>query len=209
MNAPKMDNGGRSDASTRRMAGSGAGAGASDCLRVSRLGDAIRIEVFGLGNLHLAPALQTFVESELRAGATSFIVDLASCRGMDSTFMGTFIGLSSEIKARLGWFCLANVSHDNLRLLKMLGVLHLVSIHEGGFPAPPGETAVISPTNDPYAKQNQIRQAHLLLMEADSANRERFGPFMRALEAEMSGAPVIIPPRGKKGRSAPEGGKKT
>jgi anti-anti-sigma factor len=209
MNAPDMDDSGRPagglGASDRLAAKSGSDLGVSDCLRVSRLGDAVRIEVSGLGNLRLAPTLRIFVESELRAGTTNFVVDLANCRGMDSTFMGTFIGLSAEIKSRLGWFCLANVSPDNLRLLRMLGVLHLISVHDGRFPAPEEEAAVINPTNDPYARQKQIREAHLLLMEADPVNRERFGPFIQALEAEMTGAPIIIPPRAG-GKAVPENG---
>lgn len=167
---------------------------ADNRLSVSRADDAVLIQVYGLGNMFLAPTLRAFVESELRSGFLNFVVDLKNCQGMDSTFMGTFIGLSTEIKKRYGWFCLVNVSEDNMRLLKMLGVLHMVSIHEGDFPAGDAESTTLYPTNDPYARQKQIHSAHTLLMDADPLNKERFGPFIKALEEEMADVPTILPP---------------
>lgn len=178
------------------MAGSPSQPGglSSDRLSVSRADDAVLVQVIGLGNMFLAPTLQSFVESELNAGFRSFVVDLKNCQGMDSTFMGTFIGLSTLVKRSFGWFCLVNVSDENMRLLKMLGVLHMVSIHEGEFPVAEGQSTMLSPTNDPYARQKQIHSAHRLLMDADPENEKRFGPFIRALESEMSGMPTIVPP---------------
>jgi hypothetical protein len=113
---------------------------------------------------------------------------------MDSTFMGTFIGLSSLVKRNYGWFCLVNVSDENRRLLKMRGVLHMVSVHEGEMPAVEGTTTTLLPTNDPYARQKQIHSAHRNLMDADPENVRRFGPFIQALEAEMADVPTILPP---------------
>ncbi len=177
------------------MTGSNSHPGASDnWLNVARADEAVLIEVVGLGNMFLAPTLQSFVESELRAGFVNFVVDLKKCRGMDSTFMGTFIGLSTMVKKRYGWFCLVNVGDENLRLLKMLGVIHLVSIHEGAVPVVAGKSTSLHPTNDPYARQKQIHSAHRLLLDADPQNQERFGAFIKALEEEMSDVPTILPP---------------
>lgn len=176
------------------MAGSNPQPGNGNKLRVSRAEDAILVQVVGLGNMFLAPTLQALVESELKAGFLNFVVDLKDCPGMDSTFMGTFIGLSATVKRRYGWFCLVNVSDENMRLLKMLGVLHMVSIHEGGLPAQPRESTTLYPTNDPYARQKQIHSAHRMLVDADPENVKRFGSFIKALEQEMADVPTIIPP---------------
>lgn len=165
-----------------------------DRLVVSRADDAVLVQVFGLGNMFLAPTLQTFVESELNAGFLNFVVNLQDCQGMDSTFMGTFIGLSAEIRRRFGWFCLVNVSDENKRLLRMLGILNLVSIHEGNFPVAEGKSTVLYPSEDPYTRQKQIHSAHRMLIEADPQNVQRFGPFIKALEEEMAEVPTIIPP---------------
>ncbi len=171
-------------------------------LQVSRAEDAVLVQVVGLGNMFLAPTLQALVE--LRGGHSNFVIDLRECAGMDSTFMGTFIGLSTQVKAGYGWFCLVNVSSENMRLLKMLGVLHMVSVHEGEFPTGNGESTTLYPTTDPYVRQKQIHSAHRLLLDADPENEKRFGPFIRALEAELSGEipPTILPP-GDKANDAP------
>ena len=177
------------------MTGSTLKPGRSDNrLDVARADEAVLIEVVGIGNMFLAPTLQSFVESEVHEGFVNFVVDLKECSGMDSTFMGTFIGLSAMIKKRLGWFCLVNVADENLRLLKMLGVIHLVSIHPHAFPVVEGKYTSLYPTSDPYARERQIRSAHRLLLDADPKNRERFGPFIKALEEEMADAPIILPP---------------
>ncbi len=188
------------------MSGSNPQPGVADNrLSVSRVEDAVLVQVSGLGNMFLAPTLRTFIESELRSGFLNFIIDLKDCRGMDSTFMGTFIGLSLEVKKRYGWFCLVNVSEENRRLLKMLGVLHLISIHDGEVPGNPGKSTILYPTSDPYVRQKQIHSAHNLLVEANPENQARFGPFLKALEAELADLPTIVPPddqdNGEKGKS--------
>lgn len=191
------------------MVGSSPQPGAGNKLQVSRAEDAVLVQVIGLGNMFLAPTLQALVESELKAGFASFVIDLSRCDGMDSTFMGTFIGLSTQVKAGYGWFCLVNVSDENMRLLKMLGVLHMVSIHEGEFPAPGKDTTTLYPTTDPYVRQNQIHSAHKLLLDADPENEKRFGPFIKALEAEMSDVPTILPPGDQADDSGPGASKET
>ncbi len=195
------------------MAGSTPQPGAGNKLKISRAEDAVHVQVIGLGNMFLAPALQGLVESELQAGFANFVIDLRRCDGMDSTFMGTFIGLSTQIRARLGWFCLVNVSSENKRLLQMLGVLHMVSIHEGEFPMPSGDAKTLYPTTDPYMRQKQIHSAHRLLIDADPENEKRFGPFIKAMEAEMkametetSDIPTILPPGGQPNGASPENG---
>jgi anti-anti-sigma factor len=165
-----------------------------DRLQVSRAEDAVLVQVIGLGNMFLAPALHALVESELKVGFSNFVVDLKLCTGMDSTFMGTFIGLSNLVKRNYGWFCLVSVSDENRRLLQMLGVLHMVSVHEGEMPVVEGKTTTLLPTNDPYMRQKQIHSAHRNLMDADPENVKRFGPFIQALEAEMADVPTILPP---------------
>lgn len=183
---------------TRAMGSSDSPTPASEnYLKVSRADDAVLIQVHGLGNMYLAPTLQSFVESEINSGFVSFVVDLKNCQGLDSTFMGTFTGLSVMLKNKFGWFCLVNVSEDNRRLLKMLGIINLVSIHPGDFPVAKGETTTLNPTNDPYLRQKQIHAAHRNLIEADPANQERFGPFIKAMEEEMLSMPRILPPKSR------------
>lgn len=175
------------------------GGGLESSLGVSRIDNAALVQVFGLGNMHLAPTLHEFVHNEIEKGTANFIVDLRECTGMDSTFMGTFIGLSDATQAVGGWFCLVNPGPDNLNLLKMLGVHNMVTIHDDDFPSRPQDVVtMLHPTDDAFARLEQVREAHLRLVDADPENKARFGPFLKAMEAELSVAPVIIPVKERK-----------
>ncbi|MDR0363331.1 MAG: STAS domain-containing protein [Planctomycetota bacterium] len=166
-------------------------------IRVACAEDTAFVQVFGLASMFLAPTLQAFVESEKNDGIVNFVIDMKYCQGMDSTFMGTLIGLSTVVKNLFGWFCLVNVSDDNRRLLKMLGVIHMISIREAPLPITEGEFTTLYPSSDPVERQKQIRNAHLALIEADPGNKQRFGPFIEALEEELSSLPRIVPPKSK------------
>jgi hypothetical protein len=50
-------------------------------------------------------------------------------------------------------------------------------------------------------RQKQIHSAHKLLLDADPENEKRFGPFIKALEAEMADVPTILPPAKDKDKS--------
>lgn len=172
---------------TGRMSGSFPSNGDSgNRLGVSRVKNVVIIQVFGLGNMFLAPTLESFVNSEMKTGFSNFIVDLRTCQGMDSTFMGTFIGLTAAIQSCGGWFCLVNVSPDNLALLKMLGILHVVPIKNGDFPSPDNNASFLFPTSDPYARRDQIHKAHRQLISANPENETRFGAFIAAMEEELA-----------------------
>ena len=72
---------------------------------------------------------------------------------------------------------------------------------------PAGKTTVIRPTDDPYARQKQIRDAHLLLVDADPANYRRFGAFIKAMEEASADTPTIVRPE-KDGTGGPDEGRK-
>lgn len=73
-------------------------AGARSQLAVARGPGVVVVRVIGVGNLRLAPALGELVETEMEAGYRRFVLDLAQCRGLDSTFMGCMVGLAQTLK---------------------------------------------------------------------------------------------------------------
>lgn len=158
---------------------------AAQCLDVARHGATALVSVVGLGNMHLAPTLQAFVEDGIPEGCVRIALDLESCRGLDSTFMGTMVGLSVTLKERDGWLCVMNVGPDNERLLRTLGVWEFISvIHRPR--VDPAPLVRLYPTTDTGARLIQIHQAHRHLIELDAGNRERFGKFLEAIEKEMA-----------------------
>lgn len=153
-------------------------------VEVARDGTAVLFRVHGLGNMHLSPVIAAFAEACLADGSRHFAIDLADCDGMDSTFMGNLVGMMGPIEEKGGWLCLLNISEENRDLLKMIGVWKLVRVVDS-FPVDAIETECLHPDTDPAARIEHIRLAHQHLVEIDERNRERFGRFLAALEAEM------------------------
>lgn len=162
------------------------GSAPANHIKVARAGLAVLMRVSGLGNMSISLALGDFTSSSLQAGYRHFALDLADCTGMDSTFMGTIAGMSSQIKSRAGWMCLLNISGYNRKLLETVGVWKLVQVKEN-FSIAPVETECLLPGGDPDRRLEHIRQAHEKLVAIDERNRERFGKFLAALEEEMEG----------------------
>lgn len=157
----------------------------SQYLEIARQEGAILIRVVGLGDMHLAPTMNDFFKQELREGFAHVAIDLQSCTGMDSTFMGTLAGMASRIAEQKGWICLINVSAEHRRLLEMIGVWNLLPVREQ-FPIKPVLTERLHPVTDTHKRIEVIHKAHQHLVDVDSKNQERFGAFLRALEQEMA-----------------------
>lgn len=155
------------------------------CLDVARSGPTALVRVTGLGNMHLAPTLQAFVDDGLAQQCIQVVVDLADCSGMDSTFMGTLVGLSLTLKEHEGWLCVLNVGRDNERLLRTLGVWEFIAVLQRPRPDMPPPVRLL-PVMDAAQRLAQIHAAHKHLYAADDKNRARFGPFLEAVEREMA-----------------------
>jgi anti-anti-sigma factor len=155
-----------------------------DYIEVARQGKGVLIRVHGLGNMKISLTMSDFVNASLSADYLNFALDLAQCRGMDSTFMGTIISIARAIADADGWLCLINVSAQNRDLLDMIGVSRFINFREG-FKLETVEMECLLPDNDPSRRIRLIRRAHEHLVEIDARNRERFGRFLAALEEEM------------------------
>jgi len=102
-----------------------------DYIEVARQGKGVLIRVHGLGNMKISLTMSDFVNASLSADYLNFALDLAQCRGMDSTFMGTIISIARAIADADGWLCLINVSAQNRDLLDMIGVSRFINFREG------------------------------------------------------------------------------
>lgn len=155
-------------------------------LEVAASGSDALIKVVGLGDMHLAPTLDDLTLMLSREKCKHLALDLSDCSGMDSTFMGTLISINVRFSEDGCWMCLINVSPDNQALLKMLGVWGMVSVRER-FDVQPVKTAKIRPPAEDFAEKRLsiIKLAHQRLIELSESNRERFGPFLDSLKAEI------------------------
>jgi len=58
----------------------------------------VYVRVMGLGNMSNAPVLKVFSEKMIEEGFRRYIIDLESCRGIDSTFMGTLLDIATSAR---------------------------------------------------------------------------------------------------------------
>ena len=145
------------------------------------------IKVRGLGSISNAPPLADFTQSMIEKGVSRFAVELSECDGMDSTFMGTLVGIAQTMRSRPGgWICMLNVSGANRDLLKIVGADRFFA-----FDARAGVTRDLrmqplpSLKVSPERRIELVRKAHENLVEIDARNERKFGALLRSLTSEL------------------------
>lgn len=153
---------------------------------VSRSGVAVYVRATGLANMANTPVLEAFLNEELTLGVQVVCVDLSECIGMDSTFMGTLVAFHHRLQIQDGRFMVVNPSSGNRRLLDMLGVSTVLPVL-GDHSVP--DLAFIRLQNggamSPIERAHLMKRAHEALMDLSDANRDKFTPFLAALEADL------------------------
>lgn len=151
-----------------------------------RAGDHLYVRAVGLANMKHAPVLDAFIDSERAAGATTVCVDLSSCTGMDSTFMGLLVGTSQSMVQQGGRLVVINPSEGNRRLLDMLGVTEVVPVSEGCVPPEVDFVAVESRAGvGAIQRMELVLRAHRDLVALGPANQGKFSAFIGALEKDL------------------------
>ena len=144
----------------------------------------MRIE--GRGNFQGSGSLKKFVHAMIQRGYRDFIVDLAACDHMDSTFMGTLTGISQNLRELgQGGLRTLNVSPRHVELLENLGLNFLFAVEPLGpelkRPAEPGaELMVLPPESGP--EKEIILAAHEALVSANPLNADRFRDVLGSLK---------------------------
>ncbi len=155
-------------------------------MQVARSGDAVYVRINGPGNMKLCPTLQDFAERMVKEGYTKFIIDLAVCSTMDSTFMGTLVEMASLAMSGAESLMVINTQPHCEGLLEGLGLDNVLQIKRGLTKLPDVE---LGPLPEFAVTQGErfrlIKQAHESLAKIDQLNEEKFGPFLRQLTKEM------------------------
>jgi anti-anti-sigma factor len=155
-------------------------------VNVGCFGGEVWIQVGGRGNFQGCPSLKKFAEAMIARGYRSFIVDLASCEHMDSTFMGTLTGISQNLRALDGGSLRAlNVNRRNADLFENLGLNHLFSVEPAGAdpitPAEKGAGLLPLPSESGPAHE-VVLAAHEALVAANPENAVRFRDVLEYLK---------------------------
>jgi anti-sigma B factor antagonist len=154
-------------------------------------GPAVWIRVEGKGTFQNSPGLKEFSRQMMEGGRRDFVVDLANCPAMDSTFMGTLAGMALRLREfGDGHLWVVNRNHRNSELLEGLGLDALFS-HD---PAP----VVVAPINgsavehhaDKAFTREVMRAAHEACVQANPENAARFKDVLEHLRASAAATRV-------------------
>ena len=150
-------------------------------LKIGENENAYIITAVGRANFEYAVPIRELVNSN--EGRKSIRVDLKECTAMDSTFMGVLSMGGLKAADNGSAFEIYNASETLKRSLADLGVDELFSFHEGS----PGEceAAARKKSADMLSTAETVEEAHRKLVEADSANAERFNDVIKYAAADV------------------------
>ncbi len=154
------------------------------------------IRVQGKGSFQNSPQLRECVDRMILAGERRFVVDLADCSVMDSTFMGTLTGVSRGLRAYDGArLDVLNANTRNVQLIRSLGLDHVFDLDTDGKMWSEERRAVASHFKNAESlaplqlnKREQtefILRAHEELTGADASNAPRFEDVIKYLKKEL------------------------
>lgn len=160
------------------------------------------IRVHGKGSFQNSAGVKQFALAMIQRGHREFVVDLAQCPLMDSTFMGTLTGVALKLRG-LGSGHL-HVIHPNERnsgLLRGLGLDQILDLADDEDPARDGyddalagsDVEPVPATGGPDGEEAQRRQtaetmlaAHQALIDADPENLSRFKDVLDYLKQDLA-----------------------
>ena len=147
------------------------------------------IRVQGKGSFQNSTGIKDFAAAMILRGHRDFVVDLAGCPVMDSTFMGTLAGIAHRLlRLGQGGLHILHANERNTNLLEGLGLDQLVSLdgrtapllddeaHEEQLPAGAADKRTTTET---------MIAAHQALVDADPNNLCKFKDVLDYLKQDL------------------------
>jgi anti-anti-sigma regulatory factor len=146
----------------------------------------------GRGTFQNSQPLRQFAMEKIDQGKQEFVVDLAQCQGMDSTFLGVLAGIGLRLRqnGRAATVHVVNISSHNLDLLETLGLDRLFAMNSNTSPPlaeaeyrklPDTDLTQLSRPPDKNETTDLMIEAHDNLIRADERNATKFKELTRFL----------------------------
>ena len=159
-------------------------------IQVGVNGSAVWVRVEGKGSFLNSGNFKEFAREMVDRGFREFVIDLANCQSMDSTFMGTMAGLALRLKELgHGHLHVVHCGERSRDLLTGLGLDQIFSIRSNGSTAP--ECAALkreagaSSGADKLQTKKEMLDAHEALCEAAPQNLSRFKDVLDYLKQDL------------------------
>ncbi len=154
------------------------------------------IRVEGKGSFQNSQGVKKFADLMIDRGSKEFVIDLENCPVMDSTFMGTLVGIKKSLEPENQRNIeIINANSRNTQLLVSLGIDLLLKLDTEGNAWPKIRNKISNYIqNGQYldiaeiSKEENIKQsleAHQNLSNADKDNVPRFKDVIHFLEQEL------------------------
>jgi len=160
-------------------------------IQVGVRGPTVWVKVEGRGSFLNSGNLKEFAREMLDRGYREFVVDLADCAMMDSTFMGTMASVALRLKELgSGHLHIVHCGNRSHELLSGLGLDQIFDIHGNGQRPPECEELERSATGQSREAQKQeqaetMLEAHEALCEAAPENILRFKDVLDFLRQDL------------------------
>jgi len=143
------------------------------------------------GNFVNSPLVKEWLEEQMKTGTKVAVVDLQTCSGMDSTFMGNLADFAMKLTAVGGGLQIADASEKCVSLIEDLGLGSLMKLNPQDEVWQPNKDSIREKLEDldPKSSLNKtqhIYETHKKLCEADSENDSKFRTVLECLEAELA-----------------------
>lgn len=156
--------------------------------RIARSGDAVYVRVVGLATMANSTTFKEFADRMQAEGYRLFVVDLAECRGVDSTFMGLLLGIAHAGERRDA-LMVVNANPHCRKQLESIGLHRLLKIQAepAGLPKDLQLHELPEAEVSPIQRLKLIMKAHQDLIAIDKKNEEKFGAFLKDLAKNLRG----------------------
>ena len=160
-------------------------------IQVGVNGPTVWVRVEGRGSFLNSGNLKEFAREMLDRGYREFVMDLADCAMMDSTFMGTMASVALRLKELgRGHLHVIHCGNRSWELLSGLGLDQIFDIHADGTAAAP-ECQALERASDGSRQERKQQQtqtmveAHDALCEAAPENIFRFKDVLEYLKQDL------------------------
>jgi len=160
-------------------------------IQVGVSGPTVWVKVEGKGSFLNSGNLKEFAREMLDRGYREFVVDLADCAMMDSTFMGTMASVALRLKELgRGHLHIVHCGNRSQELLSGLGLDQIFDIRGNGANPPDcgaleRAPAVQSPAERKKQQTETMLAAHEALCEAAPENILRFKDVLDFLRQDL------------------------
>jgi len=152
------------------------------------------VRVEGKGSFLNSSGLKEFAREMINRGYREFVIDLANCPVMDSTFMGTMAGIALHLREiGQGSLRVIHLNDRNSDLLSNLGLDQLFVIGTSGLPVPNAGDAQTQPIEasgnagaDRAEQAQTMLEAHEALVEAAPENLTKFKDVLDYLKQDLA-----------------------